>query len=557
MSTKYKYGENGSYFDPETKRTYYKDPQYQKAYDDEWNRLEKLYKMKQEEQRKIEMANFQRVLAQADALTKSMQALGYKTSLPWEQKNRFDGEEKSEIERAPEDKIYITENSLTGKDEYIRGNGHPVSFDKETGELVDAITDERTSFDTKLPQEVVITGRKRYNPVYMSSPSALIPLPGILSPSVEEYVKAADNTASALSAANWMDTAYDAMYTPDEINYPWDEGNKGLGDPTLDLGFDLATGAGLSKLARFSKFANALDNGVNNTKRVDKGVALLEDNVDKLLSYNIKFDRVPFDRPVYHNPQFMSDLIYDLENMSGRQYISTSLARRWADGILYEDMMDYSPTYRNFIRRLSPYNRKIIERTPMYPLTDYPYTIDTRKGSWFSQKDDAILLDPEYYSTYNRNASYADNIGNTATHEGVHSIIYHNPIYRPLKKKYPTSLDMAKALKVNITNVPMNTEQSKIFEYLFEDGGNEIIARGSEFKNVANVDKFKTVEELKKAMRSKIKMHDNHISQLYNLIDKYGDWKTFMDFINQWSPAVIPAAIVTTSVIQSNNQQNK
>ena len=263
MSTKYKYGENGSYFDPETKRTYYKDPQYQKAYDDEWNRLEKFYKMKQEEQRKIEMANFQRVLAQADALTKSMQALGYRTPLPWEQKNRFDGTENSEIERAPEDKIYITENSLTGKDEYIRGNSHPVSFDKETGELVDAITDERTSFDTELPQEVVITGRKRYNPVYMSSPSALIPLPGILNPSVEEYVKAADNTASAFSAANWMDTAYDAMYTPDEINYPWDEGNEGLGDPVLDLLFDAgayglwakAIGAGAKGVSMANNYA--------------------------------------------------------------------------------------------------------------------------------------------------------------------------------------------------------------------------------------------------------------------------------------------------------------
>ena len=98
MPTKYKYGEDGSYFDPETKRTYYKDPQYQKAYDDEWNRLEKLYRARQEEQRKIEMANFQRVLAQADALTKSMQALGYRTPLPWEQKNRFDdgGDSKNE-----------------------------------------------------------------------------------------------------------------------------------------------------------------------------------------------------------------------------------------------------------------------------------------------------------------------------------------------------------------------------------------------------------------------------------------------------------------------------
>ena len=104
MSTKYKYGENGSYFDPETKRTYYKDPQYQKAYDDEWNRLEKLYKMKQEEQRRIERENFQKVLAQADALTKSMQALGYRVPLPWEQKNRFDGTKNSEIERSAPDK---------------------------------------------------------------------------------------------------------------------------------------------------------------------------------------------------------------------------------------------------------------------------------------------------------------------------------------------------------------------------------------------------------------------------------------------------------------------
>ena len=74
---------------------------------DEWNRLEKLYEMRQKEQRRIEMANFQRVLAQADDLTKSMQALGYRTPLPREQKNRFDGTENSEIEKASEEGTYM------------------------------------------------------------------------------------------------------------------------------------------------------------------------------------------------------------------------------------------------------------------------------------------------------------------------------------------------------------------------------------------------------------------------------------------------------------------
>ena len=318
MSTKYKYGENGSYFDPETKRTYYKDPQYQKAYDDEWNRLEKLYKMKQEEQRRIERENFQRVLAQADALAKSMQALGYRTPLPWEQKNRFDGTKNSEIERAPEDKIYITENSLTGKDEYIRGNGHPVSFDQQTGELVDAITDERTSFDTKLPQEVVITGKKRYNPVYMSSPSALIPLPGILSPSVEEYVKAADNTASALSAANWMDTAYDAMYTPNEINYPWDEGNKGLGSPVLDLGFDFAAYPALGKILGYTgkTGAKAYDAAV----RYDVKQRILHDkwepkNPERFIESLSKSKRPEFLSE--YTPETLSDDAFELYKLKG------------------------------------------------------------------------------------------------------------------------------------------------------------------------------------------------------------------------------------------------
>ena len=242
MSTKYKYGENGSYFDPETKRTYYKDPQYQKAYDDEWNRLEKLYEMRQEEQMRIERENFQRVLAQADALTKSMQALGYRTPLPWKQKNRFDDGGEALTQRR-----YYQDGDYTG---YIRDNGHPIAFDDE-GNLTDQVTGEKGTMLTGTP-DVEAIGKKKRIGIPMTSPSAPIPLLGILSPSTEEYYKAADNTLDALTPSKWMDTAYDVMYTPDEINYPWMEGNEGLGSPVLDLGFDFAAYPALGKILGYT-----------------------------------------------------------------------------------------------------------------------------------------------------------------------------------------------------------------------------------------------------------------------------------------------------------------
>ena len=142
MPTKYKYGKDGSFFDPETKRTYYKDPQYQKAYDDEWNRLEKLYEMRQEEQRRIERENFQRVLAQADALTKSMQALGYRTPLPWEQKNRFDGYEDSKIEKGYK-KDSVTVTPVDQLAEYL--SGVVMSGIQSTGDAITLYDENLTS----------------------------------------------------------------------------------------------------------------------------------------------------------------------------------------------------------------------------------------------------------------------------------------------------------------------------------------------------------------------------------------------------------------------------
>ena len=172
MTIKYKYGEDGSYFDPETKRTYYKDPQYQKAYDDEWNRLEKLYRTRQEEQRRIERENFQRVLAQADALTKSMQALGYRVPLPWEQKNRFDDGGETLTQRR-----YYQDGDYTG---YTRDNGHPIAFDDE-GNLTDQVTGEKGTMLTGIP-DVEVIGKKKRIGIPMTSPSTLIPLPENIEP---------------------------------------------------------------------------------------------------------------------------------------------------------------------------------------------------------------------------------------------------------------------------------------------------------------------------------------------------------------------------------------
>ena len=298
MSTKYKYGENGSYFDPETKRTYYKDPQYQKAYDDEWNRLEKFYKMKQEEQRKIEMANFQRVLAQADALTKSMQASGIvPTPQPWEQKNRFDGTKNSEIERTSKREDREIQYVNAGYDE--EGNQQVVRIDKATGHqlIIDPATGEMTDGENitggseYITPEIIVTPSHYHSPYGYSSANdwdqlkvlmqagtdvikELTPQPvkdkvkdAMASPIVQKTigsptVQAALPYLNALSPAAWMDTLYDAMYTPNEINYPWDEGNEGLGSPGLNLLFDTATTfvpagkavkEGLSKASNYGK----------------------------------------------------------------------------------------------------------------------------------------------------------------------------------------------------------------------------------------------------------------------------------------------------------------
>ena len=401
----------------------------------EWNRLEQLYKMKQEEQRRIEMANFQRVLAQADALTKSMQASGiaptpqpwtpyrnefkkggntksdegyneymekvaknnaakwemseeeallhilndptynyrayyeankanpnldsdnhwpdtYKTAyhptfsnesvysgkqsqynpnaevggswvgnsdilypsfmwnpevayyieqgkgqVPQKQKNRFDGTEEREIERTSKKEDREIQYIDAGYDEegnrqvrrFDKASGRQLIIDPETGELTDGKYLRGTEYATP---EVIIKPQRYHSPYGYSSANdwdqlkvlmqavtdaakELTPQPvkdkvkdAMASPIVQKTigsptVQAALPYLNALSPAAWMDTAYDAMYTPNEINYPWDEGNEGLGSPVLDILFDAgaygvwakAIGAGAKGVSMANNYA--------------------------------------------------------------------------------------------------------------------------------------------------------------------------------------------------------------------------------------------------------------------------------------------------------------
>ena len=135
---------------------------------------------------------------------------------------------------------------------YWTADGHPIGINEE-GNLVDQITGETGILN--LP-EITVTGTEKPH-TYATSMSANLPLgPTIFNPkevqepTLGQKAKAVEDVSRGmrvLSPAAWMDTAYDAMYTPDDINFPWMEGNQGLGDPALDFLFDAGVYGGLSK----------------------------------------------------------------------------------------------------------------------------------------------------------------------------------------------------------------------------------------------------------------------------------------------------------------------
>ena len=193
--------------------------------------------------------------------------------------------------------LYQVPNSSEYKG-YWTADGHPIGIDWETGNLVDQITGETGILN--LP-EITVTGTEKPH-TYATSMSANLPLgptlfnpKGVQEPTLGQKAKAVEDVSRGmrvLSPAAWMDTAYDAMYTPDEINFPWMEGNQGLGDPFLDILFDAGVYGGLSKLNTVLKIGNKVPKDI---KTPNAAYYIIEDDntpgmktiIDQGISYEI------------------------------------------------------------------------------------------------------------------------------------------------------------------------------------------------------------------------------------------------------------------------------
>ena len=456
---------------------------------------------------------------------------------------------------------------------YWTADGHPIGIDWETGNLVDEVTGEIGIMN--LP-EITVTGTEKPH-TYATSMSGNLPLgptifnsKGVSEPTLGQKAEAVEDVSRGmrvLSPAAWMDTAYDAMYTPEEINFPWMEGNQGLGDPFLDILFDAGVYGGLSKASQILNTADKLKS--NNLTDLVFKINMVRDPKNSPISVL---------RPLGQSEVPIKRLLRDLRTMSHRLYIDKSGKLYFSDGILPEDMADYSSPYRTFYDRINSLQQDILHKVPTHtimniPLQDLKAWLSRGSHYHHNSHDPYVFLNPladaknlglpkqklESYPYLKKDVGY------TKLHEDIHAILQNDPKYQILIKNYKdprkavTLFDMD--YDIIISNLQRDLgwtkkEAETTVNYLFRNGCHESITRLAEGLTFKNIKEFKTNQELVDALAGKAQLiYDNDISELLYIITNYGNINKFREFSNTWTPLL--GAPIAAKIAQDKINQKK
>ena len=399
---------------------------------------------------------------------------------------------------------------------------------------------------------------------------------------------------------------------------------QGSGNEAGDFVIDLGTPFGYGALAKGGRYAlnlgtNAFTKGIGRTSwrpalrletqplrigtqplSTKSQVRLIPEDseavkiLDNLMTVPIDFESqgtVLHGRPLYSGSN-AHELELALDNALMDEY------GRISPFILFNDTKNFG-MFNTMYRRLNPRQRHIVHTTPIttskniYTLqeqydpqhliklpsepssnnyTSYPSLgisgTEFIKGNPQTTTVYGIIeLDP--YQRLVTSPSMKLNAGQVLSHEEAHAILQN--LHKELRNM--NAADTAKKLGLpsldDCLNSPsmshMSPEEIKEkYEYFLNDGGTEMITRGSELKNVideydyssAVKGHFRSPEQIKNAMRtSQSNGYDNDYEFLTNLINlgSKNAWQNVTDWLNYYSPALVPIGLGGAGIFNDMN----